>query len=328
MTFWYSSYRQRLLCSLEGPGELSPFSGGYGEGETPLPIPNRAVKPLSADGTWPARAWESRTPPVLYAPGRPQRRPVCRGGGVEKRARGRRGVGHPSPERASEGEAQALRVPGRACSAFPPRRSASSEGRRKGVGETAWRSMVGTCCVSAAGAMSSRNAKARTHAAARRSIAGRWSVEIANICSEASRWCGRQNGSRRSVWLCRARPCAAWCKRSCTRRSWAAQRLPGRSWAVPGDCLGCPVALVPRRGDCPEMPAALVGRGGGAWLRPGRTRVKCWNFATTGAVRLSRKRTASRQPRRRAAGSQDGDGAGAITARRHAVRRRRFYSDR
>src|SRR3984885_9524408 len=43
---------------------LSPFSGGLGEGETPLPIPNRAVKPLSADGTWPARAWESRTPPV------------------------------------------------------------------------------------------------------------------------------------------------------------------------------------------------------------------------------------------------------------------------
>src|SRR5882757_8382341 len=40
------------------------FSGGFGEGETPLPIPNRAVKPLSADGTWPSRAWESRTPPV------------------------------------------------------------------------------------------------------------------------------------------------------------------------------------------------------------------------------------------------------------------------
>jgi hypothetical protein len=39
-------------------------SGGYGEGETPLPIPNRAVKPLSADGTWLARAWESRSPPV------------------------------------------------------------------------------------------------------------------------------------------------------------------------------------------------------------------------------------------------------------------------
>jgi hypothetical protein len=43
------------------------ISGGFGEGETPLPIPNRAVKPLSADGTWPARAWESRTPPVLLS---------------------------------------------------------------------------------------------------------------------------------------------------------------------------------------------------------------------------------------------------------------------
>src|SRR5215472_8233209 len=40
-------------------------SGGYSEGETPLPIPNRAVKPLSADGTWLARAWESRSPPVF-----------------------------------------------------------------------------------------------------------------------------------------------------------------------------------------------------------------------------------------------------------------------
>jgi hypothetical protein len=55
------------LCSFEGPGGrgLSSFSGGLGEGETPLPIPNRAVKPLSADGTWLARAWESRTPPVF-----------------------------------------------------------------------------------------------------------------------------------------------------------------------------------------------------------------------------------------------------------------------
>ena len=40
------------------------FSGGHGEGETPLPFPNRAVKPLSADGTCLARDRESRTPPV------------------------------------------------------------------------------------------------------------------------------------------------------------------------------------------------------------------------------------------------------------------------
>src|SRR5512147_3205760 len=39
--------------------------GGNSEGDTPLPIPNRAVKPLSADGTWWETAWESRSPPVL-----------------------------------------------------------------------------------------------------------------------------------------------------------------------------------------------------------------------------------------------------------------------
>ena len=43
------------------------ISGGFGVGETPLPIPNRAVKPHSADGTWPSRAWESRSPPVLHS---------------------------------------------------------------------------------------------------------------------------------------------------------------------------------------------------------------------------------------------------------------------
>ncbi len=72
----YFDIRSLALCSFEGPRArlrttgrgLSTVSGGYGEGETPLPIPNRAVKPLSADGTWPARAWESRSPPVLIYP--------------------------------------------------------------------------------------------------------------------------------------------------------------------------------------------------------------------------------------------------------------------
>src|SRR3954454_13133238 len=44
-------------------GLVSQSFGGYCERETPLPIPNREVKPLSADGTWPERAWESRSPP-------------------------------------------------------------------------------------------------------------------------------------------------------------------------------------------------------------------------------------------------------------------------
>src|SRR4051794_3732517 len=46
-------------------------SGGYCVGETPLPFPNREVKPHSADGTWPSRAWESRSPPVLPFTSRP-----------------------------------------------------------------------------------------------------------------------------------------------------------------------------------------------------------------------------------------------------------------
>ena len=39
------------------------MSGDSSSGETPLPIPNRAVKPTSADGTAPAPGWESRSSP-------------------------------------------------------------------------------------------------------------------------------------------------------------------------------------------------------------------------------------------------------------------------
>jgi hypothetical protein len=39
--------------------------GGYSEGETPGPIPNPEVKPLSADGTAREASWESRTPPHI-----------------------------------------------------------------------------------------------------------------------------------------------------------------------------------------------------------------------------------------------------------------------
>src|SRR5664280_1891664 len=44
------------------PGERT-VSGGHGGGETRVPIPNTAVKPASADGTWGVAPWESRTPP-------------------------------------------------------------------------------------------------------------------------------------------------------------------------------------------------------------------------------------------------------------------------
>ena len=47
--------------------------GGFGEGETPGPIPNPEVKPLSADGTARETVWESRTPPdTLYRKAPPE----------------------------------------------------------------------------------------------------------------------------------------------------------------------------------------------------------------------------------------------------------------
>ena len=39
------------------------LSGGDSGGEPPVPIPNTEVKPASADGTWGANPWESRTLP-------------------------------------------------------------------------------------------------------------------------------------------------------------------------------------------------------------------------------------------------------------------------
>jgi hypothetical protein len=43
--------------------------GGHSDGETPLPIPNREVKPVSADGTRGAIPRESRKPPILFPKG-------------------------------------------------------------------------------------------------------------------------------------------------------------------------------------------------------------------------------------------------------------------
>jgi hypothetical protein len=48
-----------------GSSPLRRF-GGYGEGETPGPIPNPEVKPFSADGTALETVWESRTPPDIH----------------------------------------------------------------------------------------------------------------------------------------------------------------------------------------------------------------------------------------------------------------------
>ena len=50
----------------------SIFPGGYGWGDTPVPIPNTEVKPPSADGTALATVWESRSLPgsIVKAPSR------------------------------------------------------------------------------------------------------------------------------------------------------------------------------------------------------------------------------------------------------------------
>ena len=50
---------KKSLCSFER------ISGGNCGGDTPVPIPNTAVKPSSADGTWDASPRESRSPPEL-----------------------------------------------------------------------------------------------------------------------------------------------------------------------------------------------------------------------------------------------------------------------
>ena len=44
------------------------FSGDDSGGATPVPIPNTAVKSSSADGTWTAGSWESRTSPDFNVP--------------------------------------------------------------------------------------------------------------------------------------------------------------------------------------------------------------------------------------------------------------------
>src|SRR3954469_13499151 len=74
-------------------------NGGDSGGATPLPIPNREVKPASADGTRRATSRESRTPPVFLSKGPPQgrpfslrRRPRRRGASRATRSRARGGV--------------------------------------------------------------------------------------------------------------------------------------------------------------------------------------------------------------------------------------------
>ena len=55
----------RRLDHVAGAHSTIQFPGDHSEGVTPVPIPNTAVKSLSADGTAWETAWESRTLPGL-----------------------------------------------------------------------------------------------------------------------------------------------------------------------------------------------------------------------------------------------------------------------
>jgi len=62
----YRSPRFRFTARLEVVAiqrDERTVSGDHGDGETPVPIPNTEVKPISADGTWGESPWESRTSP-------------------------------------------------------------------------------------------------------------------------------------------------------------------------------------------------------------------------------------------------------------------------
>src|SRR6185436_11782975 len=70
-------HRRPLLWSFEGARATLTSRpaldnlGGHSGGDTPLPIPNREVKPASADGTRGASPRESRTPPIFSQSGSP-----------------------------------------------------------------------------------------------------------------------------------------------------------------------------------------------------------------------------------------------------------------
>ena len=51
--------------------------GDHGGGVTPVPIPNTAVKPSSADGTASARLWDSRPAPTPRRERQKQTHRVC-----------------------------------------------------------------------------------------------------------------------------------------------------------------------------------------------------------------------------------------------------------
>ena len=62
LTFHYADLRVR---GERAPEIVFKVSGDHSERDPPLPIPNREVKPLNADGTAGETLWESRKSPGL-----------------------------------------------------------------------------------------------------------------------------------------------------------------------------------------------------------------------------------------------------------------------
>ncbi len=54
-----------LTMECSGLPSTIDLSGGDSDREPPVPIPNTEVKPVSADGTWGATPWESRSLPDI-----------------------------------------------------------------------------------------------------------------------------------------------------------------------------------------------------------------------------------------------------------------------
>ena len=64
----FKGYVNTYAClSVNSPVSTEMVSGGHGGGDTPVPIPNTAVKPARADGTWGETPWESRSSPEYFS---------------------------------------------------------------------------------------------------------------------------------------------------------------------------------------------------------------------------------------------------------------------
>ena len=60
---WYFSHIDYIIIMLFSTNVVKMSLGDLSDVGTPGPIPNPEVKPVSADGTWRATSWESRSLP-------------------------------------------------------------------------------------------------------------------------------------------------------------------------------------------------------------------------------------------------------------------------